>query len=41
MVEGPQNLPPPAKIGRTYYVEQNAVFQGGTERQRLANRIPK
>ncbi|MCW5141098.1 excisionase [Burkholderia cenocepacia] len=33
--------PQPIKVGRTYYVDENAVFQDGTERQRLANRIPK
>ncbi|WP_229011631.1 excisionase [Paraburkholderia gardini] len=33
--------PPPQKVGRAYYVEQNAVFNDGTPRQRLANRIPQ
>jgi predicted site-specific integrase-resolvase len=33
--------PPPQKIGRAYYVEENAVFNDGTIRQRLADRIPK
>jgi len=32
--------PPPVKVGRSYYVEQNAVFQDGTIRPHLANRIP-
>lgn len=33
--------PPPTKVGRAYYVEQNAIFNDGTVRQRLANRIPQ
>jgi hypothetical protein len=31
--------PPPVKIGRSYYVEQNAVFNDGTARQSLAQRV--
>jgi hypothetical protein len=33
--------PPPVKVGRAYYVEQNAVFQGGIARPSLATRIPQ
>lgn len=33
--------PPPQKVGRSYYVEQNAVFNDGSIRQRLAGRIPQ
>lgn len=32
--------PPPVKVGRSYYVEEDAVFQHGEIRQRLAERIP-
>jgi hypothetical protein len=30
--------PPPVKVGRSYYVEQNAVFRDGVERPRLVHR---
>ncbi len=30
--------PPPMKVGRSYYVEQNAVFRDGVERPRLVHR---
>jgi hypothetical protein len=33
--------PPPTKVGRAYYVDKNAIFNDGTVRQRLANRIPQ
>lgn len=33
--------PPPQKVGRAYYVEQNAIFNDGTLRPRLADRIPR
>lgn len=33
--------PPPVKVGRAYYVEQNAVFQDGVARPSLASRIPQ
>jgi hypothetical protein len=33
--------PAPVKVGRAYYVEQNAIFNDGTTRPRLANRIPQ
>jgi hypothetical protein len=34
--------PAPVKVGRSYYVEQNAVFQDGkTVRAPLAQRIPQ
>ncbi|WP_174963002.1 excisionase [Burkholderia aenigmatica] len=33
--------PPPTKVGRAYYVERDAVFNDGTTRPRLANRIPQ
>lgn len=32
--------PAPVKVGRAYYVEQNATFQDGSTRPRLAQRIP-
>lgn len=33
--------PVPEKVGRSYYVEENATFQGGlTVRAPLASRIP-
>jgi predicted site-specific integrase-resolvase len=31
--------PPPVKVGRSYYVEQNAVFQDGIARHSLIKRI--
>jgi hypothetical protein len=31
--------PPPVKLGRSYYVEQTAVFQDGIERPSLAQRV--
>ena len=31
--------PPPVKVGRSYYVDQNATFQDGQTRPRLAQRI--
>lgn len=31
--------PAPVKVGRAYYVEQSAVFNDGTIRPRLAQRI--
>jgi hypothetical protein len=31
--------PTPVKIGRSYYVEQNAVFNDGSARQSLAQRV--
>ncbi|QGZ66330.1 excisionase [Paraburkholderia acidisoli] len=34
-------FPPPTKVGRSYYVEQDAVFNDGTARPRLADRIPQ
>lgn len=34
--------PAPVKVGRSYYVEQNATFQDGkTTRAPLAQRIPR
>ena len=33
--------PTPVKVGRAYYVEQNAVFQSGVARPSLARRIPQ
>jgi predicted site-specific integrase-resolvase len=33
--------PPPVKVGRAYYVEENATFDDGTIRPRLAQRIPR
>lgn len=33
--------PPPVKVGRAYYVEQNATFQDPSIRPRLADRIPR
>lgn len=33
--------PPPQKVGRAYYVEQSAIFNDGTLRPRLADRIPR
>jgi hypothetical protein len=33
--------PPPVKVGRSYYVEQNATFQDAFHRQTLADRIPQ
>ncbi|WP_316150101.1 excisionase [Cupriavidus sp. BIC8F] len=33
--------PPPVKVGRAYYVEENAVFQNGIARPSLASRIPQ
>ncbi|MGC2944197.1 excisionase [Burkholderia ambifaria] len=33
--------PPPVKVGRAYYVEENAVFADGRTRPRLVDRIPK
>lgn len=33
--------PAPIKLGRSYYVEQNATFQDGKVRPTLAQRIPK
>lgn len=33
--------PPPTKVGRAYYVEETAIFNDGTVRQRLAGRIPQ
>lgn len=32
--------PPPVKVGRAYYVEQDATFQDSQIRPRLAQRIP-
>ncbi|MGN8137352.1 excisionase [Paraburkholderia sp. 22099] len=31
--------PMPVKVGRSYYVEQNAVFQDGVSRPSLAQRV--
>ena len=31
--------PMPVKVGRSYYVEQNAVFQDGCDRPHLAQRL--
>lgn len=33
--------PTPEKVGRAYYVEENAVFQNGIARPSLASRIPQ
>lgn len=33
--------PAPVKVGRSYYVEENAVFQNGVARPSLASRIPQ
>lgn len=33
--------PAPVKVGRSYYVEQNATFQDRAMRAPLAQRIPK
>ncbi|MEM5429365.1 excisionase [Cupriavidus oxalaticus] len=33
--------PAPVKVGRAYYVEENAVFQNGIARPSLASRIPQ
>jgi predicted site-specific integrase-resolvase len=33
--------PAPTKVGRAYYVEQDAIFNDGAARPRLANRIPR
>ncbi|GLC92357.1 hypothetical protein Tamer19_17650 [Cupriavidus sp. TA19] len=33
--------PTPVKVGRAYYVEENAVFQNGIARPSLASRIPQ
>jgi len=33
--------PPPTIVGRSYYVDQNAIFNDGTIKSRLANRISK
>lgn len=34
-------FPAPEKVGRSYYVEQGAVFQNGNIRAPLAQRIPQ
>lgn len=31
--------PPPVKVGRSYYVEQNATFQDGNVRPSLVQRV--
>lgn len=33
--------PPPVKLGRSYYVEQNATYQEPSIRAPLAQRIPR
>jgi predicted site-specific integrase-resolvase len=33
--------PPPVKVGRAYYVDQNATFQDRSTRPSLAQRIQK
>ena len=33
--------PPPVKVGRAYYVDQDAKFQGAIMRPSLAQRIPR
>ncbi|MFM0732354.1 excisionase [Paraburkholderia sediminicola] len=33
--------PPPIKVGRSYYVDEKAVFADGQTRPRLVDRIPK
>lgn len=33
--------PTPVKVGRAYYVEDTAIFQGAVARPSLASRIPQ